>query len=83
LAGNGFVQHDAADVGQTILNGRAGMPSFGGDFDDERMAAVVSYILNTRGDEALVVTPSFVEDVRGGATDADPTDPSSRPRAAM
>ena len=82
LAGNGFVQADAVEVVRTILNGRAGMPSFGGDLSDERLAAVVSYIRNTWGNEAPVVTPAFVEDVRGGATEADPTDPSYRPGAA-
>ena len=82
LAGNGFVQADAVEVVRTILNGRAGMPSFGGDLSDERLAAVVSYIRNTWGNEAPIVTPAFVEDVRGGATEADPTDPSYRPGAA-
>lgn len=82
LAGNGYVQADATEVVRTILNGRAGMPSFGGDLGDERLAAVVSYIRNSWGNEAPVVTPAFVEDVRGGASDVDPTDPSYRPGAA-
>jgi cytochrome c oxidase subunit 2 len=82
LAGNGYVQGDAVDVVETVANGRAGMPAFGDDLGDEGLAAVLSYIRNSWGNQAPVVTPSFVEDVRGGATDVEPTDPTYRPGAA-
>ena len=82
LAGNGYVQGDAVDVVQTVVNGRAGMPAFGDDLDARSLAAVLSYVRNSWGNQAPVVTPGFVEDVRGGATDVEPTDPSYRPGAA-
>jgi len=82
LAGNGYVQGDAVDVVQTVANGRAGMPAFGDDLGNEGLAAVLSYIRNSWGNQAPVITPSFVEDVRGGATDVEPSDPTYRPGAA-
>jgi mono/diheme cytochrome c family protein len=82
LAGSGYVQGDAVDVVETVANGRAGMPAFGDDLGNEALAAVLSYIRNTWGNQAPIVTPSFVEDVRGGATDVAPTDPTYRPGAA-
>jgi cytochrome c oxidase subunit 2 len=82
LAGNGYVQGDAVELVQTVANGRAGMPAFGDDLGNEGLAAVLSYIRNSWGNQASVVTPSFVEDVRGGATDVEPSDPTYRPGAA-
>lgn len=82
LAGNGYVQGDAVDVVETVANGRAGMPAFGDDLDTRSLAAVLSYVRNSWGNQAPIVTPAFVEDVRGGATDVGPTDPSYRPGAA-
>ena len=64
LANNPFVTlEDPRIVVQTVLNGRAGMPSFRG-FPDEDVAAVVSYIRQDFGNRAGPVDPALVEEVR-------------------
>ena len=64
LANNPFVAlEDPKPVVQTILNGRAGMPSFRG-FSDEEIAAVAAYIRQDFGNQAGPVDPALVEEVR-------------------
>ena len=64
LANNPFVAlEDPKPVVQTVLNGRAGMPAFRG-FEDEEIAAVVSYIRQDFGNQAGPVDPEVVEEVR-------------------
>ena len=64
LANNPFVTlEDPKPVVQTVLNGRAGMPSFRG-FSDEEIAGVVSYIRQDFGNQAGPVDPALVEEVR-------------------
>ena len=64
LAGNPFVTiEDPRPVVQTVLNGRAGMPSFRG-FSDEQIAGVVSYIRQAWGNQASAVDPAVVAEVR-------------------
>ncbi|MDZ7799274.1 MAG: c-type cytochrome [Trueperaceae bacterium] len=87
LAGNPFVQSGAEDVARVPLNGRAGMPSFGGELSNEELAAVVSYIRNSWDNEASVVTPNQVAQLRSGADgdeeeEEEPRDPRERPGAA-
>ncbi len=82
LAENAFVLGDPAEVVKLPLNGRGGMPNFGGELSDEEIAAVVSYIRNAWGNEASIVRPEVVANVRSGAVDEGPVDPNARPGAA-
>lgn len=64
LAGNPFVTlDDPAPMVQTILNGRAGMPSFRG-FSDEEIAGVASYVRQAWQNEARPVDPALVSEIR-------------------
>lgn len=60
LAGDKFVQGPAEPVAHTILNGRGGMPKFGGDLTDEQIAAVASYVRSAWGNKAPPITPGQV-----------------------
>lgn len=82
LAGNEFVLGDPAEVVKLPLYGRGGMPNFGGELSDEEIAAVVSYIRNSWGNEAGVVEPGLVTRVRSGEVEEAPADPNARPGAA-
>lgn len=83
LAGNEFVLGDPAEVVKLPLHGRGGMPNFGGELSDEEIAAVVSYIRNSWGNEASVVEPELVTQVRSGEVEEEaPADPNARPGAA-
>ena len=65
LAGDALVKlDDPTVVIATLLNGRGGMPRFGGSFDDEQIAAIVSYIRSSWGNNASAVTPDQVAKVR-------------------
>ncbi len=58
LAGNPLVTlHDPIPVIETVLNGQGSMPGFKNSLTDEELAAVISYIRNTWGNEASVVFP--------------------------
>ena len=66
LKGNAFVQGDPKPVLHTVLHGRHGMlgkmPAWGGKFNDQEIAAVVSYVRNAWGNKAPTIKP---EDVAG------------------
>lgn len=64
LAGNDFVMGDPDPVIDLVLRGRGGMPPFGGQLNDQQIAAVISYIRNTWDNEAPVVQPEEVSEVR-------------------
>jgi mono/diheme cytochrome c family protein len=82
LAGNAFVQGQADAVIRLVLHGRAGMPAFGGNLDNETIALIVSYIRNAWDNEAHPVDASMVETVRGGGDlELEPTTPTTRPGA--
>lgn len=58
LAGNPLVTlHDPIPVIETVLNGQGSMPGFKNSLTAEELAAVISYIRNTWGNEASVVFP--------------------------
>lgn len=63
-AGNSLVTGDPAPVIEIVLNGRGAMPAFGGQLSDEEVAAVISYIRNTWGNDASIVSPSDVDATR-------------------
>ena len=64
LAGSDFVMGDPEPVIDLVLRGRGGMPPFGGQLDDQQIAAVISYIRSTWGNEAPVVQPEEVSALR-------------------
>jgi mono/diheme cytochrome c family protein len=65
LAQNPFVtSEDPEPVIEIVLHGRGAMPPFAERLDDESIAAVVSYIRNAWGNEASLVTPAEVGQVR-------------------
>ena len=64
LAGDNLVVGNAEPVIEVVVHGRGGMPAFGGELDNEGIAAVVSYIRNAWGNDASAVSPGDVEAVR-------------------
>jgi len=66
--GNPFVLGDPIPVLHTVLNGRHGklgqMPAWGGKFNDQEIAAVVSYIRNAWGNRASIIKPEDVAAAR-------------------
>ena len=83
LVGNEFVTGEPAPVIATVLNGRGGMPSFGGSLTAEEVAAVISHARTSWGNEAPAITPEMVSAVREGEEITDEMlDPTARPGAA-
>lgn len=80
FVGNGFVLADPDPVIQTLLNGRGGMPSFRNDLSNEQIAAVVSHIRNTWGNQAPPVIPEMVATERGDEEEEEES--TTRPGAA-
>ncbi|RIK35959.1 MAG: hypothetical protein DCC55_28760, partial [Chloroflexi bacterium] len=67
LAGNEFVlAEDPTPVLDVVLHGRGEMPAFADSLSDEEIAGVVTYIRNTWDNEAAVVSPTQVQQVREG-----------------
>lgn len=64
FAGNAFVTGDPVTVARVPLNGRGGMPTFREVLSDVELAAILSYIRNSWGNEADPVTPELVAQVR-------------------
>jgi mono/diheme cytochrome c family protein len=68
LKGNAFVQGDLQPVLHTVLHGRHGklgqMPAWGRKFNDQEIAAVVSYVRNAWGNKASVISPADVAAAR-------------------
>lgn len=68
LANNPFeTLKDPRPVVDTVLNGRAGMPSFS-SYSDEQIAAVISYVRQAFGNHADAVSPALVKQVRTETT---------------
>ena len=65
LAGDPFVQGDAAPVLATVLAGRAGMPAFKGDLTDADLSSILTYVRTTWGNKGKPVTPADVAAARG------------------
>ena len=65
LVGNDFVMaEDPAEVIEVVINGRGGMPGFGGQLSQREIAAVITYIRNTWGNEAPAVTEEEVGELQ-------------------
>jgi mono/diheme cytochrome c family protein len=72
LAGNPFVTlEDPSVVISTVLNGRGGMPRFASNFSDEQLAAILTYVRTSLGENhAGAVTPEQVAEVRAAGAPA-------------
>lgn len=64
LKGNTFVAGDGNLVIATVLKGRGGMPAFAESIDDAQLAAVISYVRTSWGNQAGAVTVADVAAVR-------------------
>ncbi|MGC4108543.1 MAG: cytochrome c [Thermomicrobiales bacterium] len=74
LAGNPLVTlDDPTYVITTVLNGRGGMPRFAGTYDDEQIAAIVTYIRSAWGNTGAPVTAEEVAKVRADTSVVPPT----------
>jgi mono/diheme cytochrome c family protein len=66
----------------TVLTGRGGMPNFNYIYDDEQIAAVVSYVRQAWDNEAAPVTAEQVAEIRAEVLEvpvASPTPEGQRP----
>ena len=68
LKGNVFAQGDPAIVIATVLKGRAGMPAFAASIDDEKMAAILTYVRSAWGNKAGAIATADVATVRSTAS---------------
>jgi cytochrome c6 len=64
LAGSAFVQGDPKIVMTTVLNGRAGMPSFKDDLSDADLSAILTYVRSSWGNKASAIKPADVAAAR-------------------
>ncbi len=64
LKNSKLVLGDANAVVSTVLKGRGGMPTFAASLDDDKLAAVVSYVRQSWGNQAAVVTVQDVKTIR-------------------
>lgn len=74
LAGDPYVTGDPHKVIGTLLNGRGGMPSFRSDLDDAHIAAAITYIRSSWGNQAPPVEAADVARQRGANTSENPGD---------
>lgn len=83
LAGDAYVMSDPATLVGLILHGRGGMPSFEDGLTSEEIAYILSYVRNSWGNEASLISSEMVEDVAQGRLKPGGTnDPNYRPGAA-
>lgn len=66
LAGDAFVLGDPAKPISTVLNGRAGMPTFKEDLTDAQIAAALTHVRTSWGNKAGPITPAQVAALRTG-----------------
>jgi cytochrome c oxidase subunit 2 len=64
LDGNPFVTQDPDRPIRQVINGQGAMPGFGSSLSSEEIAAIVSYIRNAWTNNASVVMPDQVQQVR-------------------
>ena len=60
LAGDKFVVGPAAGPIGVVLNGRGGMPTFKTDLTDEQIAAALTHVRSSWGNQASAVSPADV-----------------------
>lgn len=64
LKGNTFVKTETTQLIDTILYGRAGMPSFKSDLDDASLNEVIGFIKTSWGNEGEPVSISDIAAIR-------------------
>ncbi|ANQ28632.1 TPA: cytochrome c [Vibrio parahaemolyticus] len=64
LKGNQFVNEQTDKVINTVMYGRAGMPSFKKDLDDKALYEVISYIKSSWGNQGKEITLDQVVGLR-------------------
>ncbi|MBV8665460.1 MAG: cytochrome c [Burkholderiaceae bacterium] len=64
LAGNAFVQGDGDAVASVLLSGRGGMPNFSGQLADRDIAAVLSFVRSSWGNQAPPLSAEQVAALR-------------------
>jgi len=64
LKGNTFVNTETTQMIDTILYGRAGMPSFKNDLDDQSLNAVIHFIKTSWGNQGNPVSLSDIASIR-------------------
>jgi mono/diheme cytochrome c family protein len=74
LAGNPLITtEDPTYIITTVLNGRGGMPRFAGTYNDEQIAAIVTYVRGSWGNTGGPVTAEQVAKVRAETSLPQPT----------
>jgi mono/diheme cytochrome c family protein len=71
LVGSRWVLGDPARLIRIVQHGKEGellMPPVGGSLTSEQLAAVLSYIRRSWGNEASTVTPALIDEVRGATS---------------
>ncbi len=66
LADNEFVQGDERELVELMLSGRAAMPAFASILDDADIAAVLTHVRSSWGNDADAIEAEFVAEVREG-----------------
>jgi cytochrome c oxidase subunit II len=74
LADNAFVQGDAHEVVALLLHGRAAMPAFASTLDDAEIAAVLTHVRSSWGNDADAIETDLVADVRAGMDEPEPVE---------
>ena len=67
LAGSKVAQGDPKEPIGRVLNGRGGMPAFGGELSDAEISSILSYVRSAWGNKAKPVAPTEVASLRTGA----------------
>lgn len=66
LAKNKLVQGNPDVLVKTVLNGRAGMPSFKSDLSDNDLSMILTYLRSNHGNKAPGIKSDFVNKMRKG-----------------
>lgn len=69
LAGDPFVMGPPEPVVMRVLNGKGGMPSFRADLTDPQIAAILSHVRSSWGNNAPPVPAPLVSRIRGAPKD--------------
>jgi mono/diheme cytochrome c family protein len=79
LADSEFVQGDEHPLIDIVLHGRGAMPPFAGTLGDEAVAAVLTHIRTSWGNEAEPIEPEQVAEVRDAEAAEDPAQDDVEP----
>jgi mono/diheme cytochrome c family protein len=68
LAGDKFVVGDPKGPAYVVTHGRGGMPNFSEDLDDTQVAAILSFVRSSWGNNAPPLDAATVASARGAAS---------------